>query len=155
MQWLSCAVLARIRPRNQVFWLLAQLLSFLPLCGTDWPLTIRSEDWAETETPLSWWLSCIQHGPFVWDQGWPPRWTNQPHEERRVLSSMRRVPCLLPMHYWKFLALEKSCRAAFLTIGELRTYVLSIFGTWLTKLVSLYLSNSLATCPSVSWPFFR
>lgn len=62
---------------------------------------------------------------------------------------------LAPMYCWKVLPLEESCRAVFLTVDELTTYVLPIFGTWRTELVSLYLSDSVAHSPSVSWPFCK
>lgn len=97
--------------------------------------------------------SCLEHGPSVWDQGWAPKWTNQPHEERKALLSLQRVP-------WPLLASGGFCPRkgllhSFSYRGWIRTYVLNIYSTLFIKLVSLYLSNSLALCPADSCPFYK
>ena len=60
---------------------------------------------------------------------------DQPAPQRKKSSSHYRW-CPGPYQLlWKFLPLDERHRVAFLTMGELRTYVLFIYGTLLIKLV--------------------
>lgn len=138
--------LARTGSRYQVFRLLTQLLSLLSRCATDSEIQGLGRNGGHSELLvelLRAWFICLG-----------PRWTNQSHRERKLFFHCRRDSGPYQL-LWKFLPLEERCRAAFLTVGELRTYVLSKYGTLLVKLVFFYLSNSLAPCLSVSCPFYK
>lgn len=155
MQCLNCAGSSQNWNQKSGLLIASQLLSLLSLCGADWSLTMRFEDWAETESPLRWRLSCSEHGVCICLGLGLSSKMNQLVSQRKKNSSVPAEGTWIPISCWKFLPMEKSCRAAFLTVDVHRTYVLSIFGTLLLKFVSLYLSNSLAPCPSVSCPFYK